>query len=256
MRAIVTGAARGLGEAIAARIVEDGGDVVLVDVDPAVEVTAKRLSAKAPAATIAGVVADVALVEECASAVSGALAVLGGVDLLVNNAGIGGPSTPVVSTEPESFRHVLDINLVGTFLVSRLVVSAMLAQGTGGSIVNMGSLFGQQGVPGGAAYSASKAGVALLTQSMARELAPEGIRVNAIAPGHMATEMHWDELRARAERAGTSFEEQFQAVRAEIPLGRHGTGADIAGVVSWLASADASYVTGQTIGVNGGVFHN
>ncbi len=256
MRAIVTGAARGLGEAIAARIVEDGGDVVLVDVDSAVEVTAKRLSAKSPAATIAPVVADVALVEECASAVSGALAVLGGVDLLVNNAGIGGPSTPVVSTEPESFRHVLDINLVGTFLVSRLVVSAMLAQGTGGSIVNMGSLFGQQGVPGGAAYSASKAGVALLTQSMARELAPEGIRVNAIAPGHMATEMHWDELRARAERAGTSFEEQFQAVRAEIPLGRHGTGADIAGVVSWLASADASYVTGQTIGVNGGVFHN
>ncbi|HET9092504.1 MAG TPA: SDR family oxidoreductase [Acidimicrobiales bacterium] len=256
MRAIVTGAARGLGEAIATRIVEDGGDVVLVDVDPAVEVTAKRLSAKAPAATIAGVVADVALVEECASAVSGALAVLGGVDLLVNNAGIGGPSTPVVSTEPEAFRHVLDVNLVGTFLVSRLVASAMLAQGAGGSIVNMGSLFGQQGVPGGAAYSASKAGVALLTQSMARELAPQGIRVNAIAPGHMATEMHWDELRARAERAGTSFEEQLAAVRAEIPLGRHGTGADIAGVVTWLASADASYVTGQTIGVNGGVFHN
>ncbi|MDQ3866634.1 MAG: SDR family oxidoreductase, partial [Actinomycetota bacterium] len=179
---------------------------------------------------------------------------LGGLDLLVSNAGIGGPSTPVVETELGDFRRVLDVNLVGTFLMARAATRRMVADGRGGAIVNLGSIFGQQGVARAAAYCASKAGVALLTHSLALELAPYGIRVNAIAPGNMATEMHWDELRARAAARGTNFEEERERLRAEIPLGRHGTGEDIAGAVVWLASDDAAYVTGQTIGVNGGVF--
>jgi NAD(P)-dependent dehydrogenase (short-subunit alcohol dehydrogenase family) len=129
----------------------------------------------------------------------------------------------------------------------------MIAQGTGGAIVNVGSLFGQQGVAHGAAYCASKGGVTLLTHSLAAELAPHGIRVNSVAPGHMATEMHFDELRERAARGGTSFEEEREAARDAVPLGRHGTGEDVAGAVAWLASDDAAYVTGQTIAVNGGL---
>ena len=123
----------------------------------------------------------------------------------------------------------------------------------GGAIVNLGSIFGQQGVAGGAAYCASKGGVALLTHSLSLELAPFRVRVNTIAPGNMASEMHWEDLRAQAAARGSSFEEEAERVRASIPLGRHGTGEDLAGAVVWLLSDDASYVTGQTIGVNGGV---
>lgn len=253
MRAIVTGGARGLGEAIAARLASDGDRVVLVDVDRAVRETAERLSSTT-GERVGWVVGDVSSESEVASAVEEAVSGLGGVDLLVNNAGVGGPSTPVVSTSLGNFRRVLEVNLIGTFLCSRAVAATMIRQDEGGSIVNMASLFGQQGVPRGAAYCASKAGVTLLTQSIAQELAPHGIRVNAVAPGHMATEMHWEELRARAEAAGTTFDDQVHAIRAEIPLGRHGAGDDVAGAVRWLASKDAAYVTGQTIGVNGGVY--
>jgi NAD(P)-dependent dehydrogenase (short-subunit alcohol dehydrogenase family) len=179
---------------------------------------------------------------------------IGGVDVLVNNAGIGGPDTDIADTSLAEFRRVLDVNLTGTFLMCRAAATVMIGQGSGGVIVNVGSVFGQQGVAGGAGYCASKAGVALLTHSLALELAPYGIRANTIAPGNMATEMHWDELRSRAARSGTTFDEQVAMVRSVIPLGRHGTGGDIAGVVAWLVSPDAGYVTGQTIGVNGGIW--
>ena len=259
MRAIVTGAARGLGAAIAERFARDGADVVLLDVSAAVTATAQRLAGDAGdgphAGQVAvGLVADVSDETASATAVDRAVSAIGGVDVLVNNAGIGGPDTDVTGTSLAEFRRVLDVNLTGTFLMCRAVAKVMIGQGSGGAIVNMGSVFGQQGVAGGAGYCASKAGVALLTQSLALELAPHSIRANTIAPGNMATEMHWDELRSRAARSGTAFGEQVEMVRAAIPLGRHGTGDDIAGVVAWLVSPDAGYVTGQTIGVNGGIW--
>jgi NAD(P)-dependent dehydrogenase (short-subunit alcohol dehydrogenase family) len=105
------------------------------------------------------------------------------------------PTSPAPACE---FRRVLDVNLTGIFLMCREVAKVMIGQGSGGAIVNLGSVFGQQGVAGGAGYCASKAGVALLTHSLALELAPHNIRANTIAPGNMATEMHWDELRSRA----------------------------------------------------------
>ena len=261
MRAIVTGAARGLGAAIAGRLARDGAAVVLLDVSADVTATADRLAGGAGGAGDAaggqvavGLVADVSDEMASAAAVERAVHTLGGVDVLVNNAGIGGPDTDVAGTSLAEFRRVLDVNLTGTFLMCRAVAAVMIGQGSGGAIVNMGSVFGQQGVAGGAGYCASKAGVALLTHSLALELAPHGIRVNTIAPGNMATEMHWDELRSRAARSGTVFGEQVEMVKAAIPLGRHGTGDDIAGTVAWLVSPDASYVTGQTIGVNGGIW--
>ncbi len=273
MRAIVTGAARGLGAAIAGRLARDGADVVLLDVSADVMATAQRLAGDvggeadlggiadgqvavgvADGQVAVGLVADVSDEMASAAAVDRAVSAIDGVDVLVNNAGIGGPDTDVTGTSLAEFRRVLDVNLTGTFLMCRAAAAVMIGQGSGGAIVNMGSVFGQQGVAGGAGYCASKAGVALLTHSLALELAPHGIRVNTIAPGNMATEMHWDELRSRAARSGTTFDEQVTMVKAAVPLGRHGTGDDIAGTVAWLVSPDASYVTGQTIGVNGGIW--
>ncbi len=253
MRAIVTGAARGLGVAIAERLVRDGADAVLADVAAEVEDAAARLCGLRPGAAAVGLIADVSDESACADVINHTVSALGGVDVLVNDAGIGGPDTNVVDTPLPGFRRVLDVNLGGTFLMCRAAARVMIAQGDGGAIVNVGSIFGQQGVSGAAGYCASKAGVALLTHSLALELAPHGIRVNTIAPGNMATEMHWAELRSRAAASGTSFDEQVAMVRKAVPLGRHGTGEDIAGAVAWLVSADAAYVTGQTIGVNGGV---
>lgn len=251
MKAIVTGAARGLGEGVARRLVQDGGDVALIDAIAEVDRTAAAL-ARGAAGTVLGLVADIADEAQVEVAVAASIDALDGVDLLVNCAGIGGPGGPLAEIATADFRRTLDVNLVGTFLASRAVAATMIAQGSG-SIVNVGSIFGQQGVPFGGAYSSSKGGVTLLTHSLALELAPHGIRVNCVAPGHMESVMHFDELRERARRAGTTFEQEVAAAREIVPLGRHGDGADVAGAVVWLASADASYVTGQTINVNGGL---
>jgi NAD(P)-dependent dehydrogenase (short-subunit alcohol dehydrogenase family) len=238
--AIVTGAAGGLGGAVAERLAADGWQLALVDV------------AEPPALGLAltGSVADEAFAER---AVAATVERFDGLDLLVNAAGIGGEDFPVVELPLAELRRVLEVNAVGSFLFARAAARAMIAGGRGGGIVNFGSIFGQQGVPGGAAYCMSKGAVTLLTQSLSLELAAHGIRVNTVSPGNMATEMHWDHVRRLAAERGTSFAAQRDAVAASVPLGRHGTGADIAGAVAWLASADAAYVTGQTIGVNGGV---
>jgi NAD(P)-dependent dehydrogenase (short-subunit alcohol dehydrogenase family) len=251
--AVVTGAARGLGEKVAERLVRDGSPVLMVDLSAGVEETAARLDALTGGAGAVSLVGDVTEEAVCDSAVTTAREAFGGVSVLVNIAGIGGPGTPVTETTLADFRHVLDVNLVGTFLMCRAVARELVRAGEGGAIVNVSSIFGQQGVAGDAGYGASKAGVILLTQVLAVELAPFGVRVNAISPGHMATEMHFDYLRALAHERGGTFDEELEAVRSTIPLARHGTGDDVAGAVAWLASRDASYVTGQTIGVNGGV---
>ncbi|HXF74231.1 MAG TPA: SDR family NAD(P)-dependent oxidoreductase [Actinomycetota bacterium] len=253
MRALVTGGARGLGEAIGARLVRDGGAVALLDVSSDVHRTAARLAAAGPGGPVLGFEADVSDEAAVEAAVGEAVGKLDGLDLLVNNAGIGGPILPLVEAPVSALRRVLEVNLLGAMIVARACARIMVRQGGGGAIVNIGSIFGQQGVAEGAAYCASKGGIALLTHSLALELAPHGIRVNTVAPGNMATEMHWEDLRRRAAARGTTLEEEAVRVRGSIPLGRHGTGEDVAAAVAWLASEEASYVTGQTIGVNGGV---
>jgi NAD(P)-dependent dehydrogenase (short-subunit alcohol dehydrogenase family) len=253
MRALVTGGARGLGEAVAARLVRDGWDVALLDLAPSVAQTAERIASLREGARLLAFNGDVCDEETVDGALAETVSAFGGLDLLVNNAGMGGPSTDLLDTPTEEIRRVLDVNLLGAFIAARRAARVMVDQGSGGSIINIGSIYGQQGIAGGAAYSASKGGITLLTHSLALELAPHGIRVNTIAPGNMATEMHFESLRKDAEQKGTGFEQELEAIRGSIPLGRHGTGDDIAGAVAWLASEDASYVTGQLIGVNGGV---
>lgn len=251
-RALVTGAARGLGRGIAARLVQDGWNVALLDVAPEVEDTAAELASAQPEATLTTLIGDVSDEGAAQRAADQAAAALGGLDALVNNAGIGGPLTHVIDTEPDSFRRVIEVNLLGPFLMSRAVARGMVSAGSG-AIVNIGSILGQQGIAGAAAYCASKGGLALLTHSLALELAPHGIRVNTVAPGNMATEMHFDDVRGAAAARGTHFDDELERVRGTVPLGRHGTADDVGSTVAWLLSDDASYVTGQTIGVNGGV---
>ncbi len=243
--AIVTGAAKGLGLGISRRLARDGMSVVLADVDEA--------SMNAAAHEIggaAGQVCDVADAEAVDRLVARTVSRHGRLDLMVANAGIGG-GVPVAEMSDEAFRRIIAVNLEGTFYCCRAAARVMLAQRTG-VIITVGSIFDQDTPPRSGAYGASKAGVVALTHALARELGPHGIRVNCVSPGNMATEMHWAALRRRAAVEGVPFEEARDRLRAVIPLGRHGEAEDIAGLVSFLASPDASYITGQTINVDGG----
>jgi NAD(P)-dependent dehydrogenase (short-subunit alcohol dehydrogenase family) len=253
MNSIVTGGARGLGNAIAERLVRDGGNALVIDIAPGVERAAERLGSVREGSLVSPLQGDVADAAFAEHAVDEAESRLGRLDVLVNCAGIGGPTTDLIETPVEALRPVIEVNLLGSMYMARAAASRMVREGTRGVIINIGSIFGQRGAAGAAPYCATKGGIALLTQALALELAPHGIRVNTVAPGYMETEMHWDELRARAAAEGTPLDAQIERVRESIPLARHGTGSDVAGAVAWLVSDDASYVTGQTIGVNGGV---
>jgi NAD(P)-dependent dehydrogenase (short-subunit alcohol dehydrogenase family) len=242
--ALVTGAAQGLGRSIAERLLADGWAVSAADLTPTSFDSGRALACAV----------DVSSADDVARYVERSVEHFGRIDAVVNNAGIGGPSEDVVGTDPAQFVRVLEVNLVGSFLVARAAATVMIEAGLGGRIVNLGSLFGQQGVAGGAAYSASKSGVRALTHSLALELAPHAITVNTVAPGNMWTQMHAEEVAVRAAHAHHTLDEEREAIRRSIPLGRHGTGDDVAGAVAWLLSEDAAYVTGQTISVNGGVY--
>jgi NAD(P)-dependent dehydrogenase (short-subunit alcohol dehydrogenase family) len=243
--AVVTGAARGLGLDIARRQLNDGMAVVMADVDNVVADAAAHLGSRAVAA-----VCDVRDADQVDSLVQTTATRLGRLDLFVANAGVGGGG-PIAEMSDEAYRQIVGVNLDGAFFSCRAAARAMIPAGAG-SIVTVGSIFGRDTPAGAGVYGATKAGVIALTHALARELGPFGIRVNCVSPGNMATEMHWAALRRRSAATNVPFEHVVAEVRATIPLGRHGTGADVAAVVSFLASDDAAYITGQTINVDGG----
>jgi NAD(P)-dependent dehydrogenase (short-subunit alcohol dehydrogenase family) len=240
-RAVVTGAASGIGRAIAARFAQEGARAVVLDVDgPALADLEAGLDGVEGHATVD--VTDGAAVTE---AVRAAADVLGGIDVVVNNAGI-----PMVGTvrdlTDDAWDRALDVDLKSVFLVSRAAWPHLEAAG-GGVIVNTASIAGLVGTPGQAAYATAKAGVVMLTKSMALDGAAAGIRVNAVCPGFVATPMleRWlagqeDPAQARA------------AVEAMHPLGRLGEPRDIADAFVYLASDEARWVTGTTLSVDGG----
>ena len=243
--AIVTGAAQGLGLGVVRQLIADGASVILADVQQPEQHT---LDALGPGAT--PTLCDVSDSGAVDALVTTVVERFGRLDIMVANAGIGGGG-PVLDLPDEALRRILAVNLEGTFFCCRAAARAMIPAGRG-VIITVGSIFGRDTPIGSAAYGASKAGVMALTTALARELGPHNIRVNCVSPGNMATDMHWQALRRRADREEVPFETLVKDVRSEIPLGRHGQPEDIGALVSFLASPGASYITGQTINVDGG----
>lgn len=229
--ALVTGAAQGIGRAIAARLVADGYDVVVADLDgDRAATTALELGAR----SVQLDVSDVASVRACAADV-------GPISLLVNNAGIVRGGT-LGALSVQDYRQVMDVNVLGILLMTQAFTESLV--GTSGSVINLSSISAQVNVPGTGIYSASKAAVTSLTQGFALELGPRGVRVNAVAPGRIATELLTSRPTDPAREARTV---------GLIPVRRVGQPEDIADVVSFLASPAARYVAGQVLVVDGGL---
>jgi meso-butanediol dehydrogenase/(S,S)-butanediol dehydrogenase/diacetyl reductase len=234
-RVLITGGAQGIGAATAARFIDEGARVGVLDKNPeALAKMAGRLSS--PAAAIQ---ADVSEPGQVASAFAEIDRLWGGLDVLVNNAGVS-LRHRFLDITPEEWRRVVRTNLDGVFFVAREAARAMMA-GTGGVILNMGSTNGIMGYHHYADYNASKAGVIELTRSMALELAPR-VRVNCICPGYILTPMQEAEYTPGMLRA---FE-------AKVPLGRLGRPEDVAALFAFLASDEAAFITGQTFVIDGG----
>ena len=232
-RAIVTGSARGIGRAIAVRLLEEGCKVALADVDVA---EAQAVAADHDETLVIGTdVQDRASIQGMMDQV---VTAWGGVDILVSNAGIM-DRMPFLEMTDDFWDRVTTLNLKGAFRCGQIAARQMVAQGNGGRIVNVASNSGIFGGRGRAAYGASKAGLINLTQTMAIELAEHGINVNAVAPGPTRTGPHIPP-------------EPWPSVKERMPLGRFGDPSEIASVAAFLASDESSFVTGHVYGADGG----
>lgn len=240
--ALVTGAQQGIGRGIALAFAREGADVAVnyLDDRAAAETVMREVCAAGRRAVL--VQADVARPTNAQTMVAQVLSELGGLDVLVNNAGVY-PRVPFLEMRETDWDVVLDVNLKGGFFCAQAAARAMVAAGRRGSIINMASQ-AIRGAVRGVHYSASKGGVVAMTRATALELAPHGIRVNAIAPG----------LTDTAQPRYGNNEEELAAMANAVPLGRMAQPDDIAAVAVFLASDDARHVTGQTVHVNGGSY--
>ena len=241
--AIVTGAARGIGEAIAIKFAEQGANVAFTYVSDSSSEKAKILEEKLTAIGVKAKAyqSNAGNFAACEAFVSDVLKEFGTIDICVNNAGISKDNLLLRMT-PEQFEEVINVNLNSVFFMTKQVIKPMMKVRSG-SIINMSSVIGEMGNAGQSSYAASKAGVIGFTKSVAKELGSRNIRCNAIAPGFVETDM-------------TSYLKEGDAAdkyKAGIPLGRFASAEDIANVTLFLASDMGSYVTGQTISVCGGL---
>ena len=238
--ALVTGASRGIGRSISLALAAEGAKIVAVDIDlQATEAFVAEL--KASGAEAVAVQGNVTVVDDVERMVNVAKETFDRIDILVNNAGITRDAL-LLRMKDEDWDAVLDVNLKGAFLCTRAVAKLMTKQRSG-HIINIASVVGQMGNAGQANYCASKAGLMGLTRSNARELAKRNITVNAVAPGFIATDM-----------TDALPEQVRQELATQIPLARLGSADDIAHTVLFLASDQSGYITGQVIGVNGGMY--
>ena len=245
--AMITGAARGIGRAIAARLAADGLAISVADLPGAeLERTAGELNALAVPLDVT----DAAAVD---AAVAAHVAGLGGLDVMVANAGIA-ITAPLLETTVADLQRMLDVNVKGVFNCYRAAARQMISQGRGGRLIGAASVASHRGGKWQSAYSASKFAVRGMSQSVAQELAEHGITVNVYSPGVVQTPM-WESIdEAMTRRRGTPPGSELAGMVAGIPLGRLETPNDVAGVVSFLASPDAGYLTGQSIVVDGGMW--
>jgi 3-oxoacyl-[acyl-carrier protein] reductase len=237
--AIVTGAGRGIGKAIARKFLQEGAEVLICDLDPGrVEDARGELAALG---AVHGEVADVTSREEVEELVGRARREFGRIDVLVNNAGVALYERFLEITDKD-WNDTLAVNLTGVFLCSQVVAREMKERGSG-AIVNMASTNGILGEPGLAPYNASKAGVVLLSKTMAIELAPHNIRVNSVCPGFILTDLALE---------GGMSEEEVRDYTSKIPLNRYGRVEEVANAFAFLASDEASFITGTELVVDGG----
>ena len=264
--AIVTGAGRrgGIGAAVARRLAHDGAHVVVGDIcAPPTDLPHggsgqwEELEAVAEEIESLGVQGLPALVDVTdADSVQAMIAqtkkALGRLDILVNNAGAAIGPAPVIQMAEEAWRRTLEINATGTFLCCKLALPLMLEGGRGGRIVNMSSIAAEKPKPYVSAYAASKAAVVALTRSLAQEVAEFGVTVNAVLPGDVDTAMKQWGLQLESLVRGQPYDEVVAAAVARIPLGRLATPEDVARLVAFLASDEASFITGQAYNITGG----
>lgn len=238
--AVVTGASRGIGRAVAVALAEAGADVALAARHVADLEDTARLVRKTGRRALA-VSTDVAVAGDVEQLMARTVAELGGLDVLVNNSGIGEPHLALDTTEEIWDRH-LDVNAKGTFLCCQAAAHHMVSQGSG-KIINVTSIFALKGVPNYAAYSASKAAVVGLTRALAVEWARDGLSVNAVAPGYLATDIN-AEARADPNR--------LARLVGSVPVGRVGEPEEIGPLIVYLASAASDYMTGAVLTFDGG----
>ena len=248
--ALVTGGARGIGLAVGARFAEEGAAVVLADRDPAVAAAASELATRA-GQTVGAVELDVSDADSTAAAFDEAEQTVGAVDVVVANAGILALA-PALELEPAAFKRVLDINLYGAFLTCREGARRMVQRGAPGRLIVSSSLFGVRGGRDNAAYSASKFGTIGLVQSLAAELGPHGILVNAVCPGQIRTDMMSALVAERSAARGVDEATVEAELTARIPMGRMAEVGEVADAYVYLASDLSRYVTGQAHVVDGG----
>lgn len=236
--AIVTGGARGIGHAIATRLLQSGASVALWDRDEAALAAAKsELSSLGPVHTAAVDLTDLAAVQNAAASTAAAF---GKIDILVNNAGIAGTNSKTWEADPADWRRVIDINLNGPFYCCHAVIPHMLKGGYG-RIVNISSIAGKEGNPNAAHYSASKAAVIALTKSLGKELATAGVVVNCVTPAVIETDI----LKQLTQQ-------HIDYMLSKIPMNRFGQKEEAAALVAWLCSEDCSFTTGAVFDLSGG----
>lgn len=232
--AIVTGAARGIGAAIATRFADEGARVLLVDILPEVEETAKTLGQYA-------LICDVSRRDAGTTIVETAQTAFGRIDILVNNAGVTGGGKGLLDTDDDSLDKIVATNLISVLRLCKAAIPQISKPG--GNIINVSSVFGLTGYPNTSVYATTKAGVAHFTRQLSGDLAPKGIRVNAVAPGLIDTAMTLP-LRQNPR--------YVRMMEDATPLERVGTADDVAGAVAFLASHDADFITGTVLPVDGG----
>lgn len=239
--ALVTGGSRGIGSEVCKRLAADGATVIVNYSKSAQNAEELVAEIKQNGGDAVAIGFDVADEEAVSTAIAGLLSDYGKIDVLVNNAGITSDAL-FVRTKSTDWHRTLDINLSGCFYCARAVAKSMM-KARAGRIINISSVIAEMGNAGQVAYAASKAGVLGMTKSLARELGSRGITVNAVTPGYIQTDM-------TAELSDA----QRDGIMSQIALGRLGEAEDVAQLVSFLASDNAAYITGQVIGVNGGMY--